>query len=287
MHCVLDTAAANTTRNLHLFTALANAYPHTIASIYSPSDYSPITLSGIIQQGGASIMLDLTVGFQFHHPYLTREGMPTNLVIAAGSNVMVNIILGLLFITQTRLIIDTSDQVAELQAFDTPPFPIDFHHAMCTNSVINKARAAANAAQHVNIIREVESLEAYIATKKGMAYLHQAKDPVNSVCLLAMWANSVIFLGPSSCSNPSTVTIGSSIDPFACNNSNIYANAIDIHNLLTSVRVHASAETRVCLCMPGVNHAAQPAIMFLCYEFHAALPAEHLGSTKRPLGGII
>jgi hypothetical protein len=181
-------------------------------------------------------MTDLTVSFQFHLPYLMHEGMLTNLVIAAGSsNVMVNIILGLPFIIQTRMIIDTSDQVAALQAFDTPPFPIDFHCAMCTIPAINKVIAAANAAQHVNIVREVESLEAYIATKKGIAYLDQTKDPVNSICLPAKGTKSVDFLDPSSCSNPSTVTIGSSIDPFAYDNSNIYANVIDIDNLPTSV----------------------------------------------------
>jgi hypothetical protein len=54
-------------------------------------------------------MADLAVGFQFHLPYLTRKGTPTNLVIAAGSNIMVNIILGLPFITQIRMIINTSN----------------------------------------------------------------------------------------------------------------------------------------------------------------------------------
>jgi hypothetical protein len=67
-----------------------------------------------------------------------------------------------------------------------------------------------------------------------MACLHQAKDPVNSVRLPAKQATSVNFLDPSSCSNPSTATIESSIDPFACNNGNFYANAIDIDNLPTS-----------------------------------------------------
>ncbi len=49
IRCVVDTAAALTTGNLHFFAEIAKAYPHTIASIYSPDDYSPITLSGIVQ----------------------------------------------------------------------------------------------------------------------------------------------------------------------------------------------------------------------------------------------
>jgi hypothetical protein len=106
------------------------------------------------------------------------------------------------------MIIDMSDQLAELQAFDTPPFLIDFHHAMCAIPVINKARAAANTVQHVNILREVEALEAYITKKMGTAYFHQAQDPVNSTLFPAKRAKSVKFLDVSSCSNPSMVTIG-------------------------------------------------------------------------------
>jgi hypothetical protein len=125
IQCVVDTAATLTTCNLHFFTALAKAYPHTIALIHSPKDYSPITLSGIVQQGRALVTTDLTVGFQFNLPYLMREGTPTSLVVVAGGDVTVNIILGLPLITQTKMIIDTSDQVAEMRAFDAPPFPID------------------------------------------------------------------------------------------------------------------------------------------------------------------
>ncbi len=88
--------------------------------------------------------------------------------------------------------------------------------------------------QHIDIVREVEALEANIVKKKGTAYLHQAQDPMNSVLLLAKWAKSVEFLDASSCSNPSMVTIGSLIDQFSYNNGGIYANAIDIDDLPTS-----------------------------------------------------
>jgi hypothetical protein len=71
-------------------------------------------LSAIVQQGEVSVTTDLTVSFQFNLLYLMRKWMPANLVVAAVSNVTVNIILGLSFITQTKMIIDMSDQVAEL-----------------------------------------------------------------------------------------------------------------------------------------------------------------------------
>jgi len=63
IRCVVDTAAALTTGNLHSFAAIAKVYPHTVASIHSPDDYSPITLSGIVQQGSESVTTDLSVGF--------------------------------------------------------------------------------------------------------------------------------------------------------------------------------------------------------------------------------
>ncbi len=110
-----------------------------------------------MQQGGSSVTTDLTVGFHFHLPYLTREGTLTSLVMATGPNVMVNAILGLPFITQTKMVIDTADQVAEMRAFDTPPFPIDFRRAMCAILVINEAAASANAALHADVVAEIEA----------------------------------------------------------------------------------------------------------------------------------
>lgn len=165
IRCVVDTAAALTTGNLHFFAEIAKAYPHTVASIHSPDNYSPITLSGIVQQGGESVTTDLSVGFQFHLPYLTREGNATSLIVATGCDVTVNIILGLPFITQTRMVIDTSDQVAECRAYDAPPFPIDFRRAMCAVPAVNEERAAANATNYQDIIREVENIERVFAAK--------------------------------------------------------------------------------------------------------------------------
>jgi hypothetical protein len=149
IRCVVDTATALTTGNLQFFTSLAKACPHTVASIHSPTDYLPITLSGIVQQGGLSVTTDLSVGFQFCLPYLTREGSPTSLVVTAGPDVTVNAIFGLPFIAQTKMIINTSDQVAEMRAFDTPPFPINFCRAICAVPVIDKALVAANAALYL------------------------------------------------------------------------------------------------------------------------------------------
>jgi hypothetical protein len=49
IQCVLNTAAALCTGNYHFFAAIAKRYPHCVAKIYLPEDYSPIILSGIVQ----------------------------------------------------------------------------------------------------------------------------------------------------------------------------------------------------------------------------------------------
>ena len=216
IRCVVDTAAALTTGNLHFFAALAKAYPNTVASVHSPTDYSPITLSGIVQQGGSSVTTDLTVGFTFHLPYLTREGTPTSLVVATGPDVTVNVILGLPFITQTRMVIDTADQVAEMRAFDTPPFPIDFRRAMCAVPVIDEAEAANNAALHADIVAEIEAIEAHVYKKH--AFLSREKEPGDipgSILMSPKRARVVEICDSATVDGTASVaTIGSVIDPF-------------------------------------------------------------------------
>jgi hypothetical protein len=74
LRCVVDTAAALMTGN---FCFVAN--PHCIAKLYVPEDYNPIVLSGIVQGRGESVMMELTVGFQFHLLYKTCNGQDTSI----------------------------------------------------------------------------------------------------------------------------------------------------------------------------------------------------------------
>jgi hypothetical protein len=127
-------------------------------------------LSGIVQQGGQSVTTDLTVGFQFHLPYLIHEGTPTSLVVATGCDVMVNIILGLPSVTQTKMVINTANQVAEMRALDLPPFAINFRCTMCAVPVINDKIAASNAAKFADIVKEVKGIEAVFAAKTAEHY---------------------------------------------------------------------------------------------------------------------
>jgi hypothetical protein len=72
------------------------------------------------------------------------------------------VILGLPFITQTKMVIDTSDQVAELRAFNMPPFPINFCCTMWAIPVIDDANVATNAALHAGIVKEIEKIKEHI-----------------------------------------------------------------------------------------------------------------------------
>jgi hypothetical protein len=213
---------------------IAKAYPHTVASIHSLTDYSPITMSRHSQQGGNYITTDFTVGFQFHLPYLMRKGTPTNLVVATGHDVTVNNILGLLFIMQTKMIINTYNGVAELRAFDSPSFPLNFHCAMGVIPVIDKKYAAANAALHAGIVKEINSIVAHVSTKTTATYLQKAQDTLQSILMPAKRSQSVYFHDIISISNASKASIGSSID-----HSNlitdVYADTLDLDDYRTSV----------------------------------------------------
>jgi hypothetical protein len=129
LRCVVDTAAALTTGNFHFVAALAKKYPHCVAKLYAPEDYNPIVLSGIVQHGGEPITTDLTVGFRFHLPYLTRDDQAMSILIATGPHVTVNTIVGLPFIQATCMIIDLLDNVADMRALDASPFPLEYRCA--------------------------------------------------------------------------------------------------------------------------------------------------------------
>ncbi len=165
LHCMVDTAAALTTGTFHFVAALAKKYPHCIAKLYAPEDYNPIVLSGIVQRGGESITMDLTVGFQFHLPYLTRNGQATSILIATGPHVTVNTILGLPFIQATRMIINLSDNVVDMHALDASPFPLEYRRAAVHVPIVDEAGAAPTrlSTAHQDLIKEIDALEQQFA----------------------------------------------------------------------------------------------------------------------------
>ncbi len=166
---MVDTAAALTTGNFHFVAALAKRYPHCVAKLYAPEDYKPIVLSGIVQRGEESITMDLTVGFQFHLPYLTCNGQATSILIATGPHVTVNTIVGLPFIQATCMIIDLSDNVADMRPLDAYPFPLEYHCAAVHVPIVDEAGAAHLSTVHQHLIKEIEALEQQFAASSFVA----------------------------------------------------------------------------------------------------------------------
>ncbi len=163
VRCAVDTAAALSTGNFHFVAAVAKQYPHCITKLYVPKDYNPIVLSGIVQRGGESVTTKLTVGFQFHLPYLTKDGNPTSILIATGPHVTVNTIVGLPFIQATHAIIDLADNVVDLPTLDALPFPLEYHRTTVHVPVMGEGgkHPVYMAGAYEDLISEIESLEQY------------------------------------------------------------------------------------------------------------------------------
>jgi hypothetical protein len=171
LRCVVDTAAALMMGNFHFVAALAKKYPHCVAKLYVPEDYNPIVLSGIPQRGGASVTMELTVGFQFHLPYLTRNGQATSILIATGPHITVNTIVRLPFIQATHMIIDLSDNVADMRALDASPFPLEYRRATVHVPIVDEANAARIhlSTAHFSMIKKIKALERHFSAASYVA----------------------------------------------------------------------------------------------------------------------
>jgi uncharacterized Zn finger protein (UPF0148 family) len=205
VRCVLDTAAALSTGNFHFVAAIAKQYPHCVAKIFVPKDYNPIVLSGIVQRGGESVTTELTVGFQFHLPYLTKDGDTTSILIATGPHVTVNTIVGLPFIQATRAVIDLNDNVVELRAFDAPPFPLEYRRATVHVPVTEEGseHPVHMAGAYDALINEIKALEQYFT---GANVIH-ATDEENG-----RRSRQVTFgASPSRPTNITTTTLQSAL----------------------------------------------------------------------------
>ena len=88
-----------------------------------------------------------------------------SIVIATGPLVTVNTIVGLPFIQAIQAIIGLSDNVADLRAFDAPPFPIEYRHATVHVPVIEEGadHPVYLADTKKSIIQEIKDLESYFS----------------------------------------------------------------------------------------------------------------------------
>jgi hypothetical protein len=166
IRCAVDSCAALTTGNFHFFASVAKRYPHCVSKIYTPEDYAPIVLSGIVSSDAASITTELEVGFLFHLPYRTRVGDSSSLMVATGPNVSVNTIIGLPFMKATGMIMDLVDEVVECKYLDCPPFPVDFRRTTNHVPVMDDNSAPIHHTSTVRqLINEIENIERYYNAK--------------------------------------------------------------------------------------------------------------------------
>jgi hypothetical protein len=216
IQAVINTAATLTTGNLHFFAKIAKTFPHTVATMYAPQDYTPITLSRIVKQDREAVTAKLMVAFKFKVPYLTKEGNPTTFMVAVGPNVTVNTILGPTFIKQTKMIVNVADQVAELHALDALPFPINFCHGQCHVPTINETKVHVNMTQYTNIIREINSIEQLYSTMPVVQ--HTATPPSPKVGLLKKRSRPNLQVRINSAFSPAQEngipSIGHNLEPF-------------------------------------------------------------------------
>ena len=165
IRCAVDSCAALTTGNFHFFASVAKRYPHCVSKIFTPEDYAPIILSGIVSSDAASITTELEVGFLFHLPYRTREGDTASLMVATGPNVSVNTIIGLPFMKATGMIMDLVDEVVECKYLDCPPFPVDFRRTSNHVPVMDDGGTPIHHASSLQLINEIENLERFYDAK--------------------------------------------------------------------------------------------------------------------------
>jgi hypothetical protein len=169
IRCAVDTCAALSTGSFHFFASVAKHFPHCVAKIFTPKDYAPIILSGIVHSSEqAAVTTELEVGWQFHLPYKTKTGEDSSFAIATGPHVSVNTILGLPFQKATGTIIDLVDDVVQLKHLDCPPFNINYR---CTSNhvpVMDKPSAKTKvhfAETYKRVIKDIENLEQFYDAK--------------------------------------------------------------------------------------------------------------------------
>ena len=110
IRCAVDTCAALSTGSFHFYALVTTCFPHYVAKVFAPKDYSPIVLSGIVQLSEqAAVTTKLEVGWQFHIQYKTNRGNDTSFAFVTGRHVSVNTILRLLFMQAIGMIIDLVD----------------------------------------------------------------------------------------------------------------------------------------------------------------------------------
>ncbi len=107
------------------------------------------------------------------------------------------------------MVLDASDQVAELRALDTPPFALDFCCAICTVPPVSGPTDEGIAARYASIINEVDRIEAMYS---GTTNAEPDAPQLASILRSPKRSNNVAF-NSAFADDGSIVLIRSAIDP--------------------------------------------------------------------------
>ncbi len=186
LHCVFNSGAALNTANYHFMEAVIRQYPHIVKQIYLPDVFAAIVLSGIVSsEADGPITTELSMGFKLHLPYHTKDGSNTSLLVTAGPDVAVNVILGLPFIKATGMIADIVDNICEAKHLCCPPFPINFKHA--PKSIPAFMDTGACTFVHANnrkVTHILGLLNAFYANRREGWNVHIVQSPSTAIVLL-------------------------------------------------------------------------------------------------------
>jgi hypothetical protein len=158
---VIDTAAALCTGNYDFMSAFARKHPHTVAGVYTPNSFSPIGLSGIVQNDGKAVTTQLPVAFAFHTPLFTKDGRQCQILVACGRQVSVNLILGISFLKSAGAVIDYSDNVVQLRNLDCSLLNLTHKVARLTAPDASTI-PSANSAQ-TSLTKTLDKLDLFVA----------------------------------------------------------------------------------------------------------------------------
>jgi hypothetical protein len=166
---IIDTGATLTVGYSEYILGICEAYPQLVKSIIWAEDkYCPIELNGVGANSNVSGSNTLSAVVTFHMPYLTTNNDSTSFSVAIGKNVAVNVLIGMSFINNAQLVIDSSDKVAEAKMLQCKPFEIIFKPASRgkPNSIPSDFRPdSAVFIAHKDVLQRIAATREYLDSK--------------------------------------------------------------------------------------------------------------------------
>jgi hypothetical protein len=179
--CVFDTGAALSTANFHFMEAVVRQHPHILKRIYLPAEYASIVLLGIVTSANDKpITTELSVRFEVHLPYLTKDGSETSLLVAVGPDVAMNLSLGLPIIKAAGMIGNFVDNVCQAKHLLCDPFPIVFKCTTKSIPVFTDPNAPCNAANSWDTLHVLASLRKLFAPTSAIPLSSDRTGPIPS-----------------------------------------------------------------------------------------------------------